>query len=139
MSSTYGTSVRRSEPYHEAKEAVSQLHDQGNRLQRMLERLMTTGETLPEERLISLWGLPVGREILTSLILRLDNGQLGMLDRTNMMLRDAEERLHSVDDAVHVAHVYDLFQAGQLSTWQETIVHKNIVQPFRKRSGNCTF
>lgn len=124
--------VRQSAPYHEAKAIVSQWRDQARRIRSILEKLMIHGEPVTLERFANLLQVPIAQQILSGLVLRLEGGQFGIFDPTTRMLRDLVGNLHPIDSSFFIAHAYHLFQAGQLSAWQQLIVHDHLVQPFRQ-------
>jgi hypothetical protein len=125
--------VRASAGYQEAKEAVARLREHVGRLRRgLLERLLATGETLTPEELSRLLRQPTARTMLSRLILRSEDGVLGLLDADEMALRALDDSLHPITAPVTIAHPYHLFQAGTLADWQREIVHRRIVQPVKQ-------
>jgi hypothetical protein len=125
--------VRASAGYQEAKEAVARLREHVSRLRRgLLERLLATGETLTPEELSRLLRQPTARTLLSRLILRSEDGVLGLLDADEMALRALDVSLHPITAPVTIAHPYHIFQAGTLADWQREIMHRRIVQPVKQ-------
>jgi hypothetical protein len=125
--------VRASAGYQEAKEAVARLREHVSRLRRgLLERLLATGETLTPEELSRLLRQLTARTLLSRLILRSEDGVLGLLDADELALRGLDNIVHPITAPVTIAHPYHLFQAGALADWQREIVHRRIVQPVKQ-------
>gem|GEM_PF-623922 len=125
--------VRANAGYQEAKEAVTRLREHISRLRRgLLERLLVTGEMLTPEELSRLLRLPTARTLLSRLILRSEDGVMGLLEADEMALCGLDNSLHPIVAPVMVAHPYHLFQSGMLADWQREIVHRRIVQPVKQ-------
>ncbi|MDP9381446.1 MAG: DUF4132 domain-containing protein [Chloroflexota bacterium] len=124
--------VKESEPYVEIREAAETLKRQASGLRSMLEGYMGAGTPLQPEDLARLMRLPLARAMLCGLVLRAEDGVLGLLatDGSSLVLLDGTPR--PIEGPVLVAHPLHLHESGQLAGWQWEIVHRRIVQPFKQ-------
>jgi hypothetical protein len=114
--------VRRDRQYGAIQETLTQLRAQSGRIKETLEQGMAQGQTLSPADVQGLLRLPLGRSLLQRLILLTSEGDLRLLEP------DAD----LPQEDVRLAHPYHLFQAGQLSAWQQQVVQRRLVQPFKQ-------
>lgn len=124
--------LRKTEHYLDLKAHLDNHRAQMRRFRKALEVCMAEGETLPLDQLQTLRSLPYGNALLRTLVLRSEDGGLGLLHPSDDRLIDLEGREFPVGMSFRIAHVYDLFQAGQLAAWQRRIVAQQWVQPFKQ-------
>ncbi len=114
--------VRRDQQYAAIQETLTQLRAQSGRIKETLEQCMAQGQTLSPADVQGLLRLPLGRSLLERLILLTGDGEFRLLE--------PGADLPAGD--VRLAHPYHLFQAGQLSAWQQQVVQRRLVQPFKQ-------
>ncbi|MBA2286188.1 MAG: DUF4132 domain-containing protein, partial [Ktedonobacteraceae bacterium] len=125
--------VRKETAYSEAQTVVKMLRAQVSRLRsELLETLIASGEVLSLEHLEMLARLTTGRALLERLILRTEDGHIGLFDAEAFAVRQLDGSLHPVTSTVQVAHPYTLFEAGVLAAWQREIVRQRVVQPIKQ-------
>lgn len=124
--------VRGTVEYLEVKEAVSQIRAQASRLRNELETLLASGEWIKPDQLQNFLSLSIGRSFLGKLLLRFENGTIGLLEPDEFAVRDLHGQFFPIDAPVMLAHPYHLYQAESLAAWQREIVHRRIVQPFKQ-------
>lgn len=124
--------LRKTEHYLALKAHLDAHRAQMRRFRKALEVCMAEGEHLPLDQLQTLRRLPYGNALLRTLILRSEDGGLGLLHPNDDRLIDLEGREFPVGMSFRIAHVYDLFQAGQLAAWQRRVVAQQWVQPFKQ-------
>lgn len=124
--------VRGTVEYLEVKEAVSQIRAQASRLRNELETLLASGEWIKPDQLQNFLSLSIGRSFLGKLLLRFENGTIGLLEPEEFAVQDLQGQLFPIDAPVMLAHPYHLYQAESLAAWQRDIVHRRIVQPFKQ-------
>lgn len=124
--------LRKTEHYLTLKAHLDAHRAQMRRFRKVLETYMAEGESLPLDQLQLLRSLPYGNALLRTLILRNEDGRLGLLSPDADQLVDLEGRPFPLGMSFRIAHVYDLFQAGQLSAWQRRVVAQQWVQPFKQ-------
>ncbi len=125
--------VRAGSAYQEAKDAVVQLRTHISRLRKgLLERLLITGEMLTPEQLSHIISLPTARALLEMLVLRAEDGMMGLLEADGSVLRGLDGTRYSIAAPLTIAHPCHLFEAGVLSEWQQEMIHRRIVQPVKQ-------
>ncbi|MBI5932036.1 MAG: DUF4132 domain-containing protein [Chloroflexi bacterium] len=124
--------VRGTVEYLEVKEAISQIRAQAGRLRSELETLLASGEWSEPDQLQNFLNLSIGRAFLGKLLLRFENGAIGLLEPEEFAVRDLHGQLFPIDMRVMLAHPYHLYQAESLAAWQREIVHRRITQPFKQ-------
>ncbi len=124
--------LRKTEHYLALKAHLDAHRAQMRRFRKALEVCMAEGENLPLDQLQTLRRLPYGHALLRTLVLRSEDGGLGLLHPNDDRLLDLEGREFPIGTSFRIAHVYDLFQAGQLAAWQRRIVTQQWVQPFKQ-------
>jgi hypothetical protein len=76
--------------------------------------------------------MPITRGLLSQLILYTDNSTCGLFIPDTMALQTLEGTLKPIAGKVYIAHPYHLFHRGELAAWQQEIIRKRIVQPFKQ-------
>lgn len=124
--------VRQSEQYESIKAALETAREQIRRFRHAFENYMATAEIFRREDLELLVTMPAASNLLGRLLLRLENGMLGVFLPDDMAIHTLTDAQIPISETVTIAHVYDLFQAGQLAEWQRYLVKQRIVQPFKQ-------
>ncbi|MBL8470904.1 MAG: DUF4132 domain-containing protein [Rhodocyclaceae bacterium] len=126
------SALRKAPAYLDLKSHLDNHRAQMRRFRKVLEGYMAQGESLPLDQLQVLRRLPYGNALLHTLVLYSESGKLGLLHPTQDLLVDLEGRTFPLGISFRIAHVHDLFQAGQLAAWQRRIVAQQWVQPFKQ-------
>jgi Domain of unknown function (DUF4132)/Family of unknown function (DUF5724) len=123
--------VRDSTVYWEMRIAVDALRQQASRLRLILEQIMVEGESLRLEDRSALATIPIAQTLLECLVLFTEDGETGLFSGPeHLLLLDGTAR--EVRATARIAHPYDLLQSSQLGEWQQEIVRRRIVQPFKQ-------
>jgi hypothetical protein len=126
------SSVRHSATYDEIKGAIAHLRDQASRFRKAFEERMVLCEPFSRADLENIVRLPVARDLLSRLILRTNNGALGLFDPTRQTLSGLADQTIVLTDPMLIAHPYHLFGAEELAAWQGEIVRRKVTQPFKQ-------
>ena len=124
--------VKDAPEYAQAKEATETLRGQVQRMRATLELMMTEEAPLTQGDLQSLMALRSGRLLLGGLIVRTPQAEFGIVDPSSKQWVDLEGRGSPLPESVCVAHPYHLWKAGRLAEWQQAVVHRRLVQPFKQ-------
>jgi hypothetical protein len=101
------------------------------RFRNLLESMMSSGEYIPSKDLHNLANVSVVRVLLENLVGVNENQEIGLIDAVNMQLVDSDSN-YPIGESVRIAHVFDLFQQGDLPYWQQLVVERETVQPFKQ-------
>lgn len=124
--------LRKTAAYLALKNHLDGHRAQMRRFRKALEKCMAEGTCLSVEQLQSLRKLPYGHALLRTLVLCNEGDVLGLLQTGQDQLADLAGQVHPLGATFRIAHVHDLFQAGQLSQWQSRVVAQQWVQPFKQ-------
>ena len=124
--------VRKFDEYAELKQMQAQMKDQVRRFRKALEGMLCSGELLPVKDLSRLVRMPAMRLLLDQLLLQSDSGAIGWFDADSMTLIDINGAAQPIENGARIAHPLHLFEAEQLSQWQQKIVQQRRVQPFKQ-------
>jgi hypothetical protein len=126
-------SVRKSAEYKEAQTAVKHLRAQAARVRtEVLEAAMAGGSAFTGDEFAHLLTMPAAHDMLHRLILANADGVFGLLTSEGDALAALDGTLHPLGESVSIPHSYHLFQNGTLAAWQEVVVRRRIVQPFKQ-------
>ncbi|MEM7018386.1 MAG: DUF4132 domain-containing protein [Pseudomonadota bacterium] len=123
--------VRQSDSYKDMRETQDTMRRQASRFRKTLENMMCGDNTIPAEELATMSRIPVVNALLSQLIMQTESGEFGFFNGSTDSLDGLETQL-SFSGNLRIAHVYHLFQAGVLPQWQQAIVQRRIVQPFKQ-------
>jgi len=122
--------VREQKIYQLMREAQEAIKGQASRFRNALEDMMANGELISGDELLLLNRLPVVRSMLQQLIIVTEDGQTGLyLDVGTLVGIDGD---FTVAGPHRIAHVVDLLNLGCLSHWQQYLVERQLVQPFKQ-------
>jgi hypothetical protein len=107
------------------------LKKQIHRVRDLLESMMSSGESIPSKDLHNLAKIPPARVLLENLVGINENQEIGLIDAANMRLIYGKST-YSIGEKVRIAHAYDLFQQKVLPYWQQLVVEREMVQPFKQ-------
>ncbi|MCU7905040.1 MAG: DUF4132 domain-containing protein [Candidatus Thiodiazotropha sp. (ex Epidulcina cf. delphinae)] len=107
------------------------LKKQIRRIRNLLESMMSSGEIIPSKDLHNLTRIPVARVLLENLVGINENQEIGLINAANMRLIDDQSN-YSIGESVRIAHAYDLFQKEVIPYWQQLVVEREMVQPFKQ-------
>lgn len=127
---TVPPAVRKAKEYALLRETVAEVKAQVVRFRRTLEDMMVEGKPFAAGDLAQAGRLPALQKQLGRLILRLPGGTCGLL--TDGVLVGAGGKPLTLVDGVQVAHPVQLIRDGSLGVWQNFIVARRIVQPFKQ-------
>jgi hypothetical protein len=109
------------------------VRSQTNRLKNgLLEGLIASGDSLSVDELSRLMQLPTARSMFSKLLLRNQDGVIGLFHPDRMTLTDVAGAIHPAGSNLKVVHPYDLYLTDTLAAWQRDIVHRRIVQPIKQ-------
>lgn len=115
------------------KETVTDLRRQASGVRSALEAALIRGDTWSSDELRSIMGNPIVAPRLAALVL-LSDGVSGLLDEDGSQLVAVDGARHELAalGAVAIAHPLELWRAGVLPAWRETIVARRVAQPFKQ-------
>ncbi len=124
--------VRKTDYYKSLRENQEILRAQARRFRRSLEDMMAASEAIDADLLGLMKKHPALRSMLRQLIMIDADGGIGLFD-------EALDSLTGLDGAeldeslpLRIAHVHDLDAASELPGWQQRIVSRRMVQPFKQ-------
>jgi hypothetical protein len=135
---TVPKAVRSDPAYFEARELQERLRGQARRLRfGLLEPLVTQGTPVSAADVLTLLGLPAGRELIPAVLWRTAEGATGFLEPERdggegLLVRGLDGTAVAATGDLYAVHPWDLFAAGTLSAWQRAVVTRRIVQPVRQ-------
>ena len=115
-----------------AQAAKKQMDESYRRTKASLEMLMTEGSALGAAEVEGLLKHPMVGRLLPLLILRRDNGAYGIIAPDGRGLEGIGGAVTPVEGPVRVAHVFDLHRDGLLPAWQQEVLRRKLVQPFKQ-------
>ncbi len=124
--------VSRDYVYREVRTALDLLKDQRRRYCQAFLNAMRRGDQLSAEELAILRRNPLAVALLERLVLRDAAGACGLFRAADNSLEGYHDDRVPITGAVSIAHPYDLAQDGTLGDWQNEIVRRQIVQPFKQ-------
>jgi len=122
--------LKKTPQFAAAREALDRVERQVDRFRRSLERMMVDGDRLTREDLASIARVPAVRALLQSVILGTEDGALGIYDAEKGTLTTLAGEVTPTE--AFVAHPYDLLTEGVLAGWQQALVERRVVQPFKQ-------
>jgi len=124
--------VRQHAEYKTMRAAQDQIRSQASRFRDTLQLMMCQEEEITQEELALLRRMPVVAAMLNQLILRDAKQQIGIFNSSDSTLTSLQKDRLQTEGSLWIAHALDLFKADVLSQWQQTIVTKQVVQPFKQ-------
>jgi HAMP domain-containing protein len=128
---TTPSELRKNPAFKVVKDEVEKLKNQIRRFRNLLESMMSLAESIPNEDLRDLSKIPAVRVLLENLIGINERQEIGLIDAANMQLIDGKSNYY-IGKSVRIAHVYDLVNQEVLPYWQQLIVDREMVQPFKQ-------
>lgn len=122
--------VKQDLAYGEMRDAVRGAREQASRFRLMFETVMTRGDAFGPNEIRALLRSPAARAQLCSLILTHGGGFC--LPHGDSSLELLDGAIIPINGPVQVAHPLHLFEAGLLADWQQEIVRRKLVQPFKQ-------
>ncbi|KZE51753.1 hypothetical protein AV540_12870 [Brevibacillus parabrevis] len=115
------------------KEMKSELTEQYRRARQELERSMVSGNTFTGKELAKLYGNPVIRPLLSTLVFKCGD-HLGYYEGEIESLRDPSGKLVGLTDEEEllIAHPVHLFESGLWSLFQRDLFERQLRQPFKQ-------
>lgn len=124
--------LRKNADYEAMKDAKNQLQEQFRRFRAVFERAMAAGDMFSPDDLNNLNRMPAARSLLSRLILRLDDLTTGLYLPEQAAVETLNGRVVPIDSPVLIAHPYHLFHSEELARWQQFVIHRRIIQPFKQ-------
>jgi hypothetical protein len=124
--------VRQSDLYKTLREAQEQMRDQARRYSRTFENAMVRMDRWRAPELSDIARLPVVAELFSQLLVRNNDGYIGLYSLQEKTLTDYNGKQLPPGDEWQIAHPVHIFEANQVSQWQQYIYSKKIVQPFKQ-------
>ena len=126
------SAVKKSKPFAELRACADKLRAQYVRLRTEFERLMVDAEPFDADELAELATLPTVGQILSTLVFRDAGGHFGLYDTDSRAFKGAQGCAVSVTGELTIAHPTAMEESGALTEWQQEIVRRRIVQPFKQ-------
>jgi hypothetical protein len=124
--------VRKSAAYRQLREMQESIRAQVKRFRWSLEETMVGDEVLSWEEIQHLTRLPAIHPLLRKLIFLLDERVFGLFDPATGVFTEMTGAPLPTPAGVRIAHPWHLYQHGQLAAWQQEIVRRKWVQPFKQ-------
>ena len=124
--------VKKHAEYQALAETLAQLCDQRKRFRATLESMMVGEQAMSRDELDNLTRLPMARPLLPGIIFQLDDGPFGIFNPEQGGFSGLDSQPLPAPAQVRVAHVWHLFQSGQLEAWQREVIRRRLVQPFKQ-------
>jgi len=125
------SNLRNNPAFIKIKEECDKLKTKLRRIRNLLESMMATGESVPRKDLYNLARIPETSALLANLAGINEQQEIGLIDAANMQLI-GEQTNYPIGESLRIAHAYDLIQHDVLPYWQQLIVEREIVQPFKQ-------
>lgn len=119
-------------------ERLTELRRQGSRIRQSLEQSMCRGDSFRGAELVTLFGHPLLKSLLTRLVMigttKSGAALLGYPDKGGKALRRVDGTLEPIraTDTLRVAHPLDLLATKQWHDWQAECFRAERVQPFKQ-------
>lgn len=123
--------VRRHADYPSIKDGLAGARQRAAWLRELLEEMMVFGDDLHSAEIEGLLADPIGGVMLRSLVLLSSSGTSAMFGDDGLA-RDARGLVVEVEGAWFIAHAIELRDRGALAAWQDAILDRGIVQPFKQ-------
>ncbi|MGH1337207.1 MAG: DUF4132 domain-containing protein [Aureispira sp.] len=111
------------------RQDVKMLREQLRRTRRSLEQAMVNGDSFRYEELQDLLEHPVVAPLVRQLVFE-SEGKLGFLHPEGLL--NAKGVVEPLGTQARLAHCYDLYAAGEWSTYQQSCFEQKIKQPFKQ-------
>jgi hypothetical protein len=123
--------VRRSPEHVRLREAAAAYKGQAARYRRSLEDGMVHADVFEPADLRDIASSPLGRALLLRLVLRGVDGRYGLLESDTGALSTLDGETLA-PQPVSIPHVRQMDADGVLGRWQDEVVRRRIVQPFKQ-------
>lgn len=122
--------VRRSAAFAQLNDTLAEIKTQSARVRLSLERIMVDGDVISSDDLRLVAGMPALSHMLSRLVVRAGDGTVGLY-RADGTIETLDGRTLAASE-ITIAHPWHLAQSDCLRAWQQAIVQRRIVQPFKQ-------
>ncbi len=112
---------------------VKELKRQASRMRQSLETAMCRGDLFTAPELVDISAHAVLAPLVSRLVF-IGEGIMGYPDKGGKVLRDHAGKLEPIkkNEALRIAHAYDLFETGRWDKWQHECFAAERLQPFKQ-------
>ena len=125
--------MKKSPGFKDLKAAHDLLKEQGRRFRRALEVRMATGASIERRHYDALWGAPLLRGLISSLVFMRADGECGLPGEDGESLTGVDgRRIPLGDEPLKLAHAIHLERGGELAAWRNHCFATGAVQAIKQ-------